>query len=52
MTSVSRRVFLAAAALSLSSVAPAQDDTRYLFNDVAVWDGMADSLQPSMNVLI
>lgn len=52
MTSVSRRVFLAAAALTLSSVAPAQDDTRYLFNDVAVWDGLGDALQPSMNVLI
>jgi imidazolonepropionase-like amidohydrolase len=30
----------------------AQDGGRYLFNNVAVWDGSAAALQPGMNVLV
>ena len=30
----------------------ADDHKTYLFNNVAVWDGFAEALQPGMNVLV
>jgi imidazolonepropionase-like amidohydrolase len=51
----SPRVFaLALACLAFAGSANAQNEApnRTVFNNVAVWDGMADAVQPGMNVLI
>jgi imidazolonepropionase-like amidohydrolase len=38
--------------MAVSFPAIAEEESRYLFNKVAVWDGTSDALQPGMNVLI
>lgn len=45
-------LMLLAAAIFSSVAVQAQEPSRYLFNDVAVWDGTADALAPGMNVLV
>ena len=49
---IMRRALLAATLLSLPFASPADEHSAYLFNNVAVWDGFADALQPGMNVLV
>jgi imidazolonepropionase-like amidohydrolase len=47
---VSVAIILATTVVSLPAIA--DEDSRYLFNNVAVWDGTSEALQPGMNVLI
>jgi imidazolonepropionase-like amidohydrolase len=54
MTRIAKLISALLAALLLAPAVFAQDDapSRTVFNNVAVWDGMADVVQPGMNVLI
>ncbi len=47
-----RAITLFALTMFATLGAHAQEPSRYLFNNVAVWDGSADALAPGMNVLI